>query len=36
MRKCIDLHLQIHFGVNMSGVNGDMPKPSANGIDVHP
>ena len=34
-RECFRFHFQIDLRVNVRGVQGDMPKPSPDGIDVH-
>jgi hypothetical protein len=34
-RECFRLHFQVDFRVNVRGVQGNMPKPRPDGIDVH-
>jgi hypothetical protein len=34
-RECFRFHFQVDLRVNVRGVQGDMPKPSPDGIDVH-
>src|SRR5260370_8341326 len=34
-RECFRFHFQVDLRVNVRGVQGDMPKPSPYGIDVH-
>ena len=33
-RECFRLHFQVDLRVNVRGVQGDMPEPSPDGIDV--
>lgn len=33
--KRFRFHFQVDFGIDMSGVQGDMSQPGPNGIDVH-
>jgi hypothetical protein len=33
-RKRLHLHFQIHFRVNISGVERDVPQPGTDGVDV--
>ena len=35
MRQHLRLALQIDFGVNVGGVDGDVTEPGSNGVDVH-
>ncbi len=35
VRKGLCFPLQINFGVDVGGVDGDLPEPSTNGVDVH-
>ena len=34
-RECFRLHFQVDLRVNVRGVQGNMPKPRPDGIDVH-
>jgi len=34
-RECSRLHFQVDLRVNVRGVQGNMPKPRPDGIDVH-
>jgi hypothetical protein len=34
-RECFRFHFQVDVRVNIRGVQGDMPEPSPDGIDVH-
>ena len=34
-RECFRLHLQVDLRVDVRGVQGDMPEPRPDGIDVH-
>jgi hypothetical protein len=34
-RECFRFHFQVDLRVNVRGVQGDMPEPSPDGIDVH-
>jgi len=34
-RQRLGFHFQIHFGVDVGGVEGHMAQPGADGVDVH-
>ena len=34
-RECFRFHFQVDLRVNVRGVQGDMPEPSPDSIDVH-
>src|ERR1700676_397097 len=34
-RECFRFHSQVHLRVNVRGVQGNMPEPRPDGIDVH-
>src|ERR1700691_3273397 len=35
VREGLCFPLQINFGIDVGGVEGDVPEPSTNGVDVH-
>lgn len=35
VRKGLCFPLQINFSIDVGGVDGDVPEPSTNGVDVH-